>query len=143
MNKLLPILLVVVLSGCSSHKLAEPNRYENVLLDECINLDCDIAKKLCINISEDECKSIIRRHNMNSMNDVESRKPKRYYGTSAPTLSPSNKNHPSYQAPKKSSSVSNEPKKTIVIKRERTIEDKVRDLEFEIEMMKIDKIRNE
>ena len=47
MNKLLPILLIVVLGGCSSHKLTEPNRYVNPTLDACMNLDCPSAKTLC------------------------------------------------------------------------------------------------
>ena len=68
-NKLIPILLVVVLGGCSSHKLTEPNRYVNPTLDACMNLDCPSAKTLCKNISDDECRMVIRRHNMKVLSD--------------------------------------------------------------------------
>jgi hypothetical protein len=74
MNKLLPILLVIVLGGCASQPKSYSVEYTSnakEILGECENLNCKLADELCgtkddkgfRNVAEDECRMKIARYN--------------------------------------------------------------------------------
>jgi hypothetical protein len=74
MNKLLPILLVVVLSGCASQPKNHSVEYTSnakEVLGVCEDLNCKLADELCgvkndkgfRKVDEDECRMKLARHN--------------------------------------------------------------------------------
>ena len=82
MNKILPIILVVVLSGCASQTtinkpyIIEYTSNAKQVLGDCINLDCELADKICgkkndsgvRKLDEDDCRMAIARYKMETKN---------------------------------------------------------------------------
>jgi len=156
MNKLLPILLAVVfLSGWSLFGLPECN----LSPENCVraNKTCELQPDSCqfkkyeCPFNEAKCgyieNQVVRYHNRDRSNEVGAnyRPPDKTLWESIRTIFPSNKTYtpPPRTNEKRTVSKKTDTKKVIVIKREKTLEEKVKDLEFEIDMIRLEQLRNE